>query len=75
MAEEFCIVIFPSTHMALSAEKAAEKAGMQVKMGVVPRKISPDCNMGMAVNVDGREKLKVLLTKKDIECNFVDWNP
>ncbi|MFC1461212.1 DUF3343 domain-containing protein, partial [Verrucomicrobiota bacterium] len=60
-AEDRVIVIFPSTHLALSAERAARAAGIPVKMIPVPRHISPDCNMGMEVALNRQNSLKTLL--------------
>ncbi len=70
---ERCIVIFPSTHFAIRAERAAQKAGIAVRMIPVPRRISPDCNMGMETSLDLKNTLKSVLTAKGIECNFATW--
>jgi len=71
MAEARLIVIFPSTHLALSAERAARAVGIPVKMIPVPRHISPDCNMGMEVAFNEENPLKTLLAAEQIECRFV----
>lgn len=71
MAEARCIVIFPSTHFALRAERAALAAGIPAQMIPVPRDISPDCNMGMEVSVEHEGALRTLLAAKGVDCSFV----
>ena len=71
---ERCIVIFPSTHFAIRAERAAHQAGLTVRMVPVPRQISPDCNMGMETSVNLKNSLESVLCEKGIECNFATWS-
>jgi len=73
MSEERGIVTFPSTHSALNAERVARKAGLTIAMIPVPRWISSDCNMGMAVSMEDKESLKTLLVAENIQCGFVAW--
>lgn len=61
------LVLFRSTHLALSAERAARKAGIPVRMVVVPRRLSPDCNMGMAVGLGDGPRVRALLDGQGIE--------
>ena len=72
--DERCIVIFPSTHFAIRAERAAQQAGIAVRMVPVPRQISPDCNMGMETSIDQKNSLELVLSDKGIECNFATWS-
>ncbi|MFH1732705.1 MAG: DUF3343 domain-containing protein [Planctomycetota bacterium] len=71
MAEARCIVIFPSTHFALRAERAALEAGIPAQMIPVPRHMSPDCNMGMEVPIEQENQLRALLADKGVDCSFV----
>lgn len=73
MPGEHAIAIFPSTHMALLAERAAREAGILVRMVVVPRRLSPDCNMGMATAMENKDSLRRLLASRNIECRLTDW--
>ena len=73
MPKECYIVTFPSTHLALRAERAAQEAGIPVRMIPVPRQISADCNMGMEIPLDQGGSLTALLTSEGIECDFVTW--
>jgi len=65
------IVVFPSTHFALRAEKIARAAGIPVKMVPVPRDISADCNMGMKVSGERALQLQALLADKGVVCELV----
>jgi hypothetical protein len=73
MPEEQCIVTFPSTYMALRAERVAKKAGIPVRMVPVPRRLSPDCNMGMAVSAEHRDSVKSHLESEGVESKIVLW--
>lgn len=73
MADEVCIVVFPSTHFALKAEKAAKRARIIVRMIPVPRAISSDCNMGMEAPVEDMDRLREVLDADGVECEFVVW--
>ncbi len=52
------VVTFPSTYMALSAEKVVKTAGLEGKLIPVPRKISTSC--GMALRLADRQLDQVL---------------
>ena len=73
MPKDYYIVIFPSTHLALRAERVAQEAGIPVIMIPVPRHISTDCNMGMRVSSERRDSLRALLSSEGIECTFMLW--
>ena len=44
------VIVFPTTHLTLSAEKSLEKAGIEHRTIMKPRRISSDC--GLAIRVD-----------------------
>jgi len=69
--DERCIIVFPSTYFALRAERAAQEAGIPSRMIPVPRRISPDCNMGMEASIHQGNRLKMVLETEDIEFNLV----
>ena len=73
MPEEYYIVTFPSTHLALRAERVAHKAGIPVVMIPVPRQLSADCNMGMRIRRKRGDSLKALLASEGVACDFVPW--
>jgi hypothetical protein len=41
------ILAFPSTHMALRAERAAKQEGLAARMIPAPRHLSTDCHMAL----------------------------
>ncbi len=44
------VVVFPTTHLTLSAERSLERAGIRYRTVMKPRKISSDC--GLAIRID-----------------------
>ena len=74
MADERCIAVFPSTHMALKAERAAKGAGIEVRMIPVPRRLSPDCSMGMEAARSDRNGLETALAEAGVEFRIADWD-
>jgi hypothetical protein len=66
------IVTFPNTHLALKAERVAKGLGIPMKMIPVPRDMSSDCNMGMRVTTEHRERLRDALRSKGVECDFTE---
>ena len=74
MGVEVCIVTFPSTYAAIQAERAANEAGLKVRMIPVPRGISSDCNVGMKASAADMPQLRSLLNSNRIECDLVEWN-
>ena len=52
MPELEMVIVFPTTHLTLSAEKSLEKAGIENRTIMKPRRISSDC--GLAIRIDYR---------------------
>ena len=50
MPEPALVIVFPTTHLTLQAEKSLEKAGVEHRTVMKPRKISSDC--GLAIRID-----------------------
>lgn len=73
MADDRCIVIFPSTHMALRAERVARAASIAVKMIPVPRQLSADCNVGMETGGENTESLRCLFETEGVDFRFAAW--
>ena len=73
MSDNCCIIVFPSTHSALRAERVAKREELEVGIIPVPRKISADCNMGMKVSMADKEATMKVLRENGVECRFVDW--
>jgi len=45
-------MVFPTTHLTLSAERTLEKAGIRHRTVMKPRRISSDC--GLAIRIDAQ---------------------
>ena len=71
MADEHCIVTFPTTYMTLRAEGVAKSGGIVVKIIPVPRELSADCNMGIRVSLEDAESLSSLLDASNVSYAFV----
>ena len=52
MPELELVIVFPTTHLTLSAEKSLDKAGIKHRTIMKPRRISSDC--GLAIRIDSR---------------------
>ena len=50
MPELEMVIVFPTTHLTLSAEKSLEKACIGHRTIMKPRRISSDC--GLAIRID-----------------------
>ena len=66
-ANEYCIKTFPSTHMALAAEKAAEESGIEFLLVPLPIGISASCGLGIKYFYADHEKLTAFLNEKQVE--------
>ena len=51
MSELEVLIVFPTTHMTLSAEKFLEDESVHYRTVMKPRAISSDC--GLAIRIDG----------------------
>jgi hypothetical protein len=70
MIEGRCIVVFPSTHMALRGERIAKESGIAARMVPVPRHLSPDCNMGMEAYQEDADRLRMVLSTANVEFDI-----
>ena len=50
MPELAMVIVFPTTHLTLSAEKSLGRAGVDHRTIMKPRRISSDC--GLAIRID-----------------------
>jgi hypothetical protein len=74
-AEPRCLLLFPSIHHVLAAERALKAAGVPVDLVPVPKEISPDC--GMAVTVAPADRTRALAALRGTIAPKVvdDWEP
>ncbi|MFH1148206.1 MAG: DUF3343 domain-containing protein [Pseudomonadota bacterium] len=62
--DEFTIVfVFDSIHHVLKAEKFIKKSGLACELIPVPRQISSDCGMALAVQPHHSQEARELLDK------------
>jgi hypothetical protein len=55
------LVVFPTTHLTLMAEKAFRGAGIKHRTIMKPRKISSDCGLAITVEKGQVERVQALL--------------
>lgn len=65
------VITFPSTYMALSAEKVVESAGLEGKLIPVPRKISTSCGMALRLAEHQLDQVLALLDEAGVEIEGV----
>ena len=56
------VIVFPTTHLTLSAEKSLEKIGIGHRTIMKPRRISSDCGLAIRVSSGSLESCKKALT-------------
>jgi hypothetical protein len=62
-----CIATFFVTHMALRFEKECRKAGYDVRIIPVPRKISSSCGLACRYACEAEKEIKNICNLKNIE--------
>ena len=55
------LVVFPTTHLTLMAEKAFKEAGVKHRTIMKPRKISSDCGLAITLEQKQIEQVQALL--------------
>ncbi|NLY55329.1 MAG: DUF3343 domain-containing protein [Firmicutes bacterium] len=65
------VITFPSTYMALSAEKVVKSAGLEGKLIPVPRKISTSCGMALRLAEHQLDQVLALLDEAGVEIEGV----
>ena len=66
MDEQSLIVILQSIHHVLRAEKVLKKTGTSFDLIPVPRQISSDCGMAVAVNLRDKTSVYEILRRAKI---------
>ena len=70
-----CVLILPSVHQVMRAEKILKEKGVKVDLIPVPREISSDCGVAVDFSVEFKgEVLRILEENKlrIIECYLKD---
>jgi hypothetical protein len=65
-----CIVLLPSVHQVMKAEKILKGKGIGVDLIPVPREISSDCGVAVEISVDSKNE--VLQTLKENKMRIIE---
>ena len=63
----YAVILFPSIHHAIRAEKKAKENGFSVKLIPVPRHLSSDCGVCLRCSFEQREILKCFLQQEGVK--------
>jgi len=71
MPEQYGVILFPSVHFALRAEKRAKDEGFKIKLIPVPRHLSSDCGVCLRFPWEQKEILLCLLEREGIRVEGI----
>ena len=69
------VILFPSIHFALQAEKMVKGKGFSIDLIPVPRQLSSDCGICMLIEWEERGKLRNLLEEGGVKVEGVHALP
>lgn len=69
--EDFCVVTFHSTHLALKFEKTAKDRGLDIRLIPVPRQISSSCGLAGKIGENQVEAAVKLCQENYIEFEHI----
>ncbi len=65
------VILFPSIHFALQAEKLLKGRGIPFKLIPVPRHISSDCGVCLRIPWEEKDEILTLLTREGVKIDAV----
>ena len=65
--EEFNLISFESTHMAIKSEKLLKEVNLDIRIIPVPREITSSCGLALRINPIDYKKIREILDKNKIE--------
>ena len=65
------VILFPSVHFALRAEKLVKEKGISHKLIPVPRHLSSDCGVCLRMPWDKKEEIVSLLEQNGVKIEAV----
>ena len=65
------VILFPSTHHTIRAEKKVKESGFSVKLIPVPRHLSSDCGICLRISWEQRETIESLLKEEGVKMEGV----
>jgi hypothetical protein len=63
------VILFPSVHYALRAEKLMKEEGIPYKLIPVPRQLSSDCGVCLRIPWDRREEVLGILSQAGVKVD------
>ena len=69
------LLLFPSIHHALAAERALKAAGLQPDLVPVPKEINPSCGMAITIAAQAAEAAAAVLADNPPVATIPDWTP
>jgi len=67
--EEFNLISFESTHMAIKSEKLLKEVDLDIRIIPVPREITSSCGLSLRINPKDYEESRAILDKNKIEMS------
>ena len=67
MKDNYSVVIFYSTSVAIKAESLTKKANLKIKLIPVPRNLSSDCGICLRFSNEDKPKIEEILRENKIE--------
>jgi hypothetical protein len=65
------VILFPSVHFALRAEKVSKERGFSVKVIPVPRQLSSDCGVCLRIPWEQKEEIQQALEESGIKIEKI----
>jgi hypothetical protein len=65
------VILFPSTHFALQAEKVSKQEGLEVKLIPVPRNLSSDCGICLRFTWLQKSKIEKILDTANVRIEGI----
>lgn len=63
------VILFPSIHFALQAEKLVKARGISYKLIPVPRQLSSDCGVCLRIPWEKKEEVLALLVQAKVKVD------
>jgi hypothetical protein len=71
MKEDWCVVLFHSTSLALRGEKLCREEKIPVKLIPVPRSLSSDCGVCLRFPCADEDRLRAIFTARALEFDDI----
>jgi len=67
--EEFNLISFESTHMAIKSEKLLKEVNLDIRIIPVPREITSSCGLSLRINPTDYKRSREILIENQIEIS------